>query len=43
ETKQISQCASQMARWGSGGRKQLLNAARDRVADEVQMYLPGIM
>lgn len=43
ETKQISQCASQMARWGSGGRKQLLNAARDRVADEVQMYLHGIM
>lgn len=33
----------QMARWGSGGRKQLLNSARDRVADEVQMYLPGIM
>ncbi|BBT71269.1 KilA-N domain-containing protein [Klebsiella sp. WP8-S18-ESBL-06] len=42
ETKAISQCASQMARWGSGGRKQLLHAARERVADEVQMYLPGI-
>lgn len=42
ETKQISQCASQMARWGVGGRKKLLHAARDRVADEVQMYLPGI-
>lgn len=42
ETKQISQCASQMARWGVGGRKQLLHAARERVADEVQMYLPGI-
>ncbi len=42
ETKQISQCASQMARWGSGGRKQLLYTARERVADEVQMYLPGI-
>lgn len=42
ETRQISQCASQMARWGVGGRKQLLHAARDRVADEVQMYLPGI-
>lgn len=28
---------------GFRGRKQLLNAARDRVADEVQMYLPGIM
>ncbi|ECZ9313150.1 KilA-N domain-containing protein [Salmonella enterica subsp. enterica serovar Newport] len=42
ETKQISQCASQMARWGSGGRKQLLHAARERLADEVQLYLPGI-
>jgi len=42
ESKAISQCASQMARWGVGGRKQLLHAARDRVADEVQMYLPGI-
>lgn len=43
ETKAISQCASQMAKWGSGGRKQLLHAARDRAADEVQMYLPGIL
>ncbi len=42
ETKAISQCASQMARWGVGGRKKLLHAARDRVADEVQMHLPGI-
>jgi hypothetical protein len=43
ETKAISQCASQMAKWGSGGRKRLLHAARDRVVDEVQMYLPGII
>lgn len=42
ETKAISHCASQMAKWGVGGRKQLLLTARDRVADEVQMYLPGI-
>lgn len=42
ETKQISQCASQMAKWGVGGRKQLLHAYRERAADEVQMYLPGI-
>lgn len=42
ESKEISKCASQMARWGVGGRKQLLHAARERVADEVQMYLPGI-
>lgn len=43
ETKAISQCASQMAKWGVGGRKQLLHAARDRAADEVQLYLPGIV
>ncbi|HCL5074990.1 TPA: KilA-N domain-containing protein [Salmonella enterica] len=42
ETRQISQCASQMAKWGVGGRKYLLLAARERAADEVQMYLPGL-
>ncbi|EAQ6664700.1 KilA-N domain-containing protein [Salmonella enterica] len=42
ETKAISQCASQMAKWGSGGRKRLLYFARKRIADEVQMYLPGL-
>lgn len=41
ETKAISQCASQMAKWGAGGRKQLLHAYRDRAANEVQLYLPG--
>lgn len=42
ETKEISQCARKMAGWGAGGRKRLLQAARERAADEVQMYLPGI-
>lgn len=42
ESTAISNCARQMAKWGVGGRKQLLLTARDRVADEVQMYLPGI-
>lgn len=42
ESKAISHCASQMAKWGSGGRKKLLHAARQRVSDEVQMYLPGL-
>lgn len=41
ESKEISQCASRMAKWGVGGRKRLLNSARHRVVDEVQMYLPG--
>lgn len=42
ETKEISQCAIKMARWGTGGRKQLLYSARERAVDELQMYLPGI-
>ncbi|WP_031524695.1 KilA-N domain-containing protein [Siccibacter colletis] len=42
ETKAISSCASQMAKWGSGGRKQLLHTARERAAKEVQLYLPGV-
>ncbi|MCP6612588.1 KilA-N domain-containing protein, partial [Klebsiella pneumoniae] len=37
----VSECASRMGRWGAGGRKRLLMAARARVVDEVQMYLPG--
>ena len=41
ETKAISQCASQMAKWGVGGRKQLLHAVRNRMVEEVQLYLPG--
>lgn len=42
ETKAISSCASQMAKWGVGGRKQLLHTARERAAQEVQLYLPGV-
>ncbi|WP_241594918.1 KilA-N domain-containing protein [Rosenbergiella epipactidis] len=42
ESKEISQCASRMARWGVGGRKRLLNSARERVIEEVQLYLPGL-
>lgn len=42
ETKDVSQCASKMARWGVGGRKQLLHVARERMENEAQMYLPGI-
>ncbi|KFD19688.1 KilA family DNA-binding protein [Tatumella ptyseos ATCC 33301] len=42
ETREVSQCASKMARWGIGGRKQLLHTARERVIQEVQLYLPGM-
>ncbi len=41
ETRDISQCASKMARRGAGGRKQLLYSARERAVEELQMYLPG--
>ena len=42
ETREVSQCASKMSRWGAGGRKRLLNSARERVIEEVQLYLPGV-
>ena len=42
ETREVSQCASKMARWGIGGRKRLLHSARKMVIEEVQAYLPGI-
>ncbi|MGG6062061.1 KilA-N domain-containing protein [Salmonella enterica] len=42
EAKEISHHASKLAKWGSGGRKQLLYAARTKLVSEVQMYLPGI-
>ncbi|HIE4544870.1 TPA: KilA-N domain-containing protein [Providencia rettgeri] len=42
ETKNVSGCARIMANWGSGGRKQLLLTARERIVSEAQIYLPGI-
>lgn len=42
EAKNVSGCARIMANWGSGGRKQLLLTARERIASEAQIYLPGI-
>ncbi|OBY35704.1 DNA-binding protein [Providencia rettgeri] len=42
ETKNVSGCARTMANWGSGGRKQLLLTARERIVSEAQIYLPGI-
>ncbi|MCL6366690.1 KilA-N domain-containing protein [Pectobacterium carotovorum subsp. carotovorum] len=42
ETKEVSHCASKMAKWGIGGRKRILLMARERMIDEVQMYLPGL-
>ena len=42
ESKEISQCASKMGKWGSGGRKMLLMTAREKMIVEVQPFLPGV-
>ncbi|WP_099108577.1 hypothetical protein [Xenorhabdus sp. KJ12.1] len=42
ETKDISACARKMSKWGAGGRKQLLLAARERMIEQVQPFLPGV-
>lgn len=42
ETKEVSQCAKRMNRWGVGGRKQLLKLARERILAEIQPLLPGV-
>ncbi|MEJ8678109.1 KilA-N domain-containing protein [Plesiomonas shigelloides] len=42
ETREISQCASKMAKWGAGGRKRLLHTAREKLMHEVQICLPGV-
>lgn len=42
ESKEVSQCASKMAKWGSGGRKKVLNSARERMVDKLQFSVPGI-
>ncbi|HGJ5863823.1 MAG TPA: KilA-N domain-containing protein [Arsenophonus nasoniae] len=42
ESKEISQCASKMGRWGAGGRKRLLMTAREKMIEEVQPFLPGV-
>ncbi|MBD2796072.1 KilA-N domain-containing protein [Xenorhabdus sp. 18] len=42
ETRDISACARKMSHWGVGGRKELLLAARERMIEQVQPFLPGI-
>ncbi|PHM52493.1 KilA-N domain-containing protein [Xenorhabdus sp. KK7.4] len=42
ETRDISACARKMSHWGAGGRKQLLLAARERMIEQVQPFLPGV-
>lgn len=43
EAKEVSSCAKVMNKWGVGGRKQLLNAARERIIDQLDPDLVSIM
>lgn len=40
EEKEVSRCASKMAKWGSGGRKRVLNSARELMISNLQFSLP---
>ncbi|EKJ8216943.1 KilA-N domain-containing protein [Citrobacter sedlakii] len=43
ETKEVSSCAKVMNKWGVGGRKQLLNAARERIIDQMDPDMVALM
>lgn len=43
ETKEVSNCAKTMNKWGVGGRKQLLNCARDRIIDQMDPDMVALM
>ncbi|MBS0854961.1 MULTISPECIES: KilA-N domain-containing protein [unclassified Tatumella] len=43
ETKEISQCARKMGKWGSGGRKALLNEARQNLIDQIDPDMVALM
>lgn len=43
EAKEVSSCAKVMNKWGVGGRKQLLNAARERIIDQLDPDLVSLM
>jgi hypothetical protein len=43
ETKEVSNCAKTMNKWGVGGRKQLLNGARERIIDQMDPDMVSLM
>lgn len=43
ETEQVSGCARTMNKWGRGGRKQLLNNARERIIEQMDPDMVAIM
>ncbi|MEB8479683.1 hypothetical protein P2G56_14835 [Cronobacter malonaticus] len=43
ETEQVSGCARGMNKWGRGGRKALLNDARERIIEQIDPDLVSLM
>ena len=43
ETKEVSACARAMNKWGVGGRKKLLNCARDRIVSQMDPDMVTLM
>lgn len=43
ETEQVSGCARTMNKWGRGGRKQLLNNARERIIEQMDPDMVSLM
>lgn len=43
ESKEVSKCAKTMNKWGVGGRKILLNGARERIIDQMDPDMVAIM
>jgi hypothetical protein len=43
EAKEVSSCARTMNRWGVGGRKKLLNCARDRIVSQMDPDMVELM
>lgn len=43
ETKEVSACARAMNKWGVGGRKKLLNGARERIVSQMDPYMVTLM
>lgn len=43
ETKEVSACARAMNKWGVGGRKKLLNCARERIVSQMDPDMVALM
>ncbi len=42
ESKEVSACARRMNQWGVGGRKKILQLTRAKIAEEIQISVPGL-